>query len=247
MLLYHAHSKITGHVLAQALGLHGGRERVEPIHVRWGNYGGADDDVTLNKRNAVALAADKLLSLQTMQAANISIPTFSTEPTELHYPFLGRNEAHTRGNDIVLCIQEKDYKINPRDYYIQYVPKKLEFRVHVFDGNVLHTQVKHLVDAEQYRKTPYCWNHGKGFVFQTPAKKPRADRLEQAVNAVKALGLDFGAVDMIVGDDDQTYILEVNSAPGLSPSTAKKYVDAIAKKFDLTPSYDVLKNLASEE
>ena len=40
------------------------------------------------------------------------------------------------------------------------------------------------------------------------------------------LGLDFGAVDLLLTSDLRVMVLEVNSAPGLSGSTLSKYVEA---------------------
>ena len=49
---------------------------------------------------------------------------------------------------------------------------------------------------------------------------------KQAVAAVVALGLDFGAVDVVYNVKEQkAYVLEVNSAPGLSGTTLDKYVE----------------------
>ena len=43
---------------------------------------------------------------------------------------------------------------------------------------------------------------------------PRRSISEQAIKAVETLGLDFGAVDLIL-HNDTPYVLEVNTAPGL--------------------------------
>jgi D-alanine-D-alanine ligase-like ATP-grasp enzyme len=53
------------------------------------------------------------------------------------------------------------------------------------------------------------------------------------VNAVVALGLDFGAVDLLIGDDGQTYVLEVNTAPACSPMTAACYIGAFQRLLGL--------------
>jgi glutathione synthase/RimK-type ligase-like ATP-grasp enzyme len=46
--------------------------------------------------------------------------------------------------------------------------------------------------------------------------------------AVSALGLDFGAVDIIWNErEDKCYVLEVNTAPGLQGSTLENYANAI--------------------
>jgi len=53
-----------------------------------------------------------------------------------------------------------------------------------------------------------------------------------ALAAVSALGLDFGAVDIIYNEhENQYYVLEVNTAPGLEGTTVEKYAEAFAKEF----------------
>lgn len=47
-----------------------------------------------------------------------------------------------------------------------------------------------------------------------------------AVAAVKALGLDFGAVDACVAEDGNVYVFEVNTGPGLEATSFDKYVAA---------------------
>ena len=52
--------------------------------------------------------------------------------------------------------------------------------------------------------------------------------------AIKALGLDFGAVDIIYNEaEDQHYVLEVNTAPGLEGTTLQKYTEAILEMSSL--------------
>lgn len=67
--------------------------------------------------------------------------------------------------------------------------------------------------------------------YLMPAPIPRKDyrkAQEEALSAYRALGCrDFGRVDMILGDDGKTYVLEVNTIPGLTersllPKAAKQ-------------------------
>jgi D-alanine-D-alanine ligase-like ATP-grasp enzyme len=67
-------------------------------------------------------------------------------------------------------------------------------------------------------------NHDNGFIFVRNDVKAPSSVEEQAVRAIKALGLDFGAVDIIWNDKQQkAYVLEVNTAPGLEGSTVDDY------------------------
>jgi D-alanine-D-alanine ligase-like ATP-grasp enzyme len=48
----------------------------------------------------------------------------------------------------------------------------------------------------------------------------------QALLAIEACGLDFGAVDIIFNERKQTaFVLEVNTAPGLTGQTVAGYVE----------------------
>lgn len=115
--------------------------------------------------------------------------------------------------------------------YTQYVPKRHEYRVHVFGGQVIDVQRKarrHDVADEDVN-----WkvrNNANGFIF---ARNGDAlgdvpdDVLRQATDAVTSLNLDFGAADVIFNERQSlAYVLEVNTAPGLVGTTLENYVQA---------------------
>jgi D-alanine-D-alanine ligase-like ATP-grasp enzyme len=51
-------------------------------------------------------------------------------------------------------------------------------------------------------------------------------RDQLSVEAVAALGLDFGAVDIIEDKEGNFYVLEINTAPGLEGHTVTSYAKA---------------------
>ena len=89
------------------------------------------------------------------------------------------------------------------------------------------------VQTEISRNTPRCKdvlyikNVSNGYVFKTPKRGLNGSRHRAAIGAVSALGLDFGAVDLIVDANGKEYVLEVNTAPALSPMRVEKYVQAL--------------------
>lgn len=245
--LYHRKSRPTGSVLARALGLHSGETtdaipngswRRQNVLIRWGNRSGylgtSGAERTVNGIQGLNLASDKLRTLQVLRDAGVRVPDFSTDPTDLEYPFLGRKTSHSKGRDVVLCLQRGDYLRRERDYYVQYVPTLREFRVHVAFGKVIRVQGKYL-DKPELAKS-WIRNYESGYRFRAPRKKLGSARLETAKNAVNALGLDFGAVDLLLGDDNLEYVLEVNTAPACSPLTAEAYVNAFVSELGISAS-----------
>lgn len=107
---------------------------------------------------------------------------------------------------------------------------------------MIRVQGKYLDYPDQHTN-PYIQNYSQGFRFRSPRYNPNQERLDAAVKAVEALGLDFGAVDLLIGEDRQTYVLEVNTAPSCSPLTARAYVDKFAALLGVEPNYSALEVL----
>lgn len=112
--------------------------------------------------------------------------------------------------------------------YVEYIPKKEEYRVHVFKGQVIHSsrkaRKKDVPDEEVNWKVR---NHKNGFIFQHENFELPEECVVKAKEAVALCGLDFGAVDIIWNDKQQkAYVLEINTAPGLEGKTLEAYANA---------------------
>jgi len=119
------------------------------------------------------------------------------------------------------------------------IEKKFEFRVHVAFERVIKVSQKIYDPSKGKPYNPTVWNYRNGFVF----KNPRLDDVhndiefldrvkEIGVESVAALGLDFGAVDIIATEDQVIYVLEINTAPGVKAlSTANAYADAFESQI----------------
>ena len=256
--LYHRRSRPTGEILARALGVdHGTEIPVSPgVLIRWGSRAVGTRAYTfperaINPAVAIERASNKLESLVILRDRGIPVPEWDTDPEALvervGYPILGRRIQHARATDVVLCLQRRDYVRRPRDYYVSYVPTNREYRLHVAGGEVIRVQGKYLDDPTSYQ--PWVRNFATGHRFRAPRRRLHNARLNDAVGAVEALGLDFGAVDLLVADSGAHYILEVNTSPSCSPLTGAAYVNAFARMLDLDTSrinYDALDVLNPE-
>ncbi len=114
--------------------------------------------------------------------------------------------------------------------YVQYIPKKYEYRVHILDGEMIDVQKK----VRRQGVEPVDWkirSHANGFIYQRHDINPPADVFSSARLAMGATDLHFGAVDVIYNSrQDRAYVLEINTAPGLEGQTVSSYADAF-KEF----------------
>lgn len=128
-----------------------------------------------------------------------------------------------------------------------------EWRVHVFEGVITYVQKKirrnGYRELESYRED--IRNHHTGWVYSNSFTEAPPDQvLIQAHKAVSALGLNFGAVDLI-SKGTNAWVLEVNTAPGLTGTTLETYthniVEFIKSFSDVEPNYRVAYELPVEE
>lgn len=257
--LYHPTTRPTGSVLGEALGVpHGTRppsDRVDVL-IRWGSretVAYRPSFFTLNPIVALERATDKLASLELLRNRGVVVPPFSTNYREMRGTFLGRAVHHTRGQDIKLYLQHGDAERDPSDYYVSYIPTAREYRVRVVGTECVRISEKVLTDPSAY--TPWIRNYEHGHTFVSPRTRLNTFQEALAVASVTSLGLDFGAVDLVVGDDGNTYILEVNTAPALAPMSAGAMLGGMVRlisdrtegRITLEPEYDVLTDLSNTD
>ena len=73
----------------------------------------------------------------------------------------------------------------------------------------------------------------RGYKFSNVAlKNVNKDLATEAIKAVEALGLQFGAVDCALDVDKKAWIIEVNTGPGLEGTAFKNYVTAFTKMIN---------------
>ena len=188
----------------------------------------------LNQCKAILKASDKRATFKLLTDAGVTTPewTFSIETARSwNTTVLCRTiiNGHS-GAGIVMADKPDD--IVPAPLYVKYKKKKEEYRIHVYNGKVIDTQIKRKRDGfkENTNFSSKIRNHHTGWVYCRTNIVECGLRDNLAVQAVKALGLDFGAVDMIYNErEDKYYVLEINTAPGLDGTTIDKYVEAIVK------------------
>lgn len=158
------------------------------------------------------------------------------------YPVVGRPDTHSQGRGYWLCNNDDDVKSAMRGrrhkaaatHFLQYIDGAREFRVHIMrDGREGRTDKYRSVKISEKLPTGEVdavpLNHARGastFNYTELNGHDRAMLRKAARGAVRALDLEFGAVDILL-KDDKVYVLEVNTAPCLTDETSdtlEKYV-----------------------
>lgn len=140
------------------------------------------------------------------------------------------------GKGIVMADTEADLIDAP--LYVAYIPKKEEFRVHCFRDKTGKVYVEDVQRKGRRRDVPddeVNWqirNHQNGFIYMREnIVVPKCVR-DAAMETFEATSLDFGAVDVIYNEhQNRAFVLEINTAPGLTGTTLEKYTQAFLKFF----------------
>ena len=176
-------------------------------------------------------ASNKLLTLRDCNEAGLSTVPW-TEEREI------ANEWLTEGKTVVaratlvghsgagITIHTTPTDLPTVSLYTKYVKKTYECRIHIFKGRMIDAQIKRKVrDVEE--NNPLIRNIHTGWVYCRDNYIPDPTSIQLAIDAVRVVGLDFGAVDLIYNQHyNQFYILECNTAPGLEGTTLINYVNA---------------------
>lgn len=183
---------------------------------------------TLNNQQKLGKAS----VLDRLVANNLPVPKWQTcsfAPNNEDYPVLLRKNNGYGGSDIIFCEDEESFLNNrmTRDFWTKYIDKKYEFRLHIFGGDVI--QITRKVAESEEAEEHVAWNHTYGFRQVTY----RNAFVEMALTNIgkqiyEIFDYDFFTVDVIADDVGNFYILELNTASGI---TAENRVDLYLDKF----------------
>lgn len=196
--------------------------------------------VLLNPPSAVANAACKLRTFKLFKEKGVPHPKWWTKEDVAKAErkesiLVARTTTRGSGGEGIVIIRPGD-KVVEAPLYTQYIRKDSEYRIHVVrDEIVLIQQKRKEKEAEQTADQKLIRNYDNGWIFAAndvgfTSNEQKESCKAAAIASVRALGLDFGAVDLVVGRrDGNPYVLEVNTAPGLqSPTLLEGYANAFS-------------------
>jgi hypothetical protein len=211
--------------------------------INWGNSETnkeIENSSVLNLPNKVAKVTNKLAFFKVLEGTHVRVPDW-TDNYEDARTWIKEGKivvARTKlnghsGEGIVIAETLDDLPKAP--LYTLYKPKKSEFRVHIMKERVIDVQRKAL--DKDFPKEKINWkvrNLDGGFIFARNDGLGLVpdDVYDQAVDAVIACGLHFGAVDVIYNEKEKkAYVLEINTAPGLMGETVEIYANAFREFY----------------
>lgn len=212
------------------------RPREGDLIINWGNprtpvwYQGGH---ILNPPANVRVASSKLDFLRWVQNEALTVPEW-TQDRAVAYQWINEGSVvvartllrASGGRGIVLCNTPEELVDAP--LYTKYVKKAAEYRIHVFEHEVIDIQQKRRRRDFEGEVDNKVRNYDRGWVFCREDVDCPQDVLYEATAAVSRCGLSFGAVDVIWNQHYQkAYVLEVNTSPGLEGTTVIKYADKV--------------------
>lgn len=187
----------------------------------------------LNPCAAIKIASNKLDAFVKMEAQDVKVVDWSDDRVDAQnwikdgITVVVRKKLTGHSGDGIVILEKGTYieDVPEAPLYTRYVYKAKEFRVHVVNCAVIDTQQK-IRDPDREVISWKVRSHDNGFIFARNGIVPDVNRDNLAIAATEALGLDFGAVDIIQDKKGNFLVLECNTAPGLEGQTVENYAKA---------------------
>jgi hypothetical protein len=130
-----------------------------------------------------------------------------------------------------IVIADNSAELVDAPVYVQYQEKTLEYRVNLFRGKVVNVREKRRKNGFDGGE-PRIRNVENGYVYCIPRGRIPPDVLTTAIQASRVTDSDVVGVDVAYNaDNDEHFIIEVNSAPSLEGVTVEDYAAAIINEF----------------
>jgi len=213
------------------------------ILIRYGNYqdsGRIVKDTCINSVDAILKCSAKhLLSKFLAVDPELLSPIYypycynNILPNNLTFPVMARKRHHKAGNDIVICNKYDDIP-SDANYLVDIYPTSREYRVHVFNGEVVKVFRKYPIDDNAdplIRSSHHGWKYVRSNLSKVLCAK---SLIKTAVKVADILGVVFCGIDMawsIKKELNRWIIWEVNSAPSLNSSSLELYAELFRNFF----------------
>ena len=218
------------------------RQRRHHILINWGGSRlprwVTNQSIILNHPSKVAITSNKLEAFRKYTRMPVPVESFempdSTESKDVakrwiqdgHKVYCRKVLTGHSGAGIVVATTVDELVNAP--LYTKQFKAKWEYRIHVFRGEVIDEVKKgRLRDTTLDVLGRDIRTHEHGYVFiRTGITVPQEVR-EAALAATAFYGLDFSAVDVGYHPDRGACVYELNTSPGNTGTTTRRYAQAI--------------------
>ena len=178
---------------------------------------------------------DKLRQYQWFEANNIPSVEF-TPDAETARSWL-REEKTVFGRKLLnascgrgIVVMESENDFQPCPVYTKYKKKKREFRIHIFKETVVAIVEKKRKRGFEGQRDTKIRNLENGYVFVQQTVALPDGLSELALRAARVTESDFKGVDIGYNErNNELFVIEVNSAPGIQGNNITKYLSEIIK------------------
>ena len=218
------------------------RPRPDDVIINWGSTRTTErvgNAKLVNPYQSISAVSNKRTFFQKVSELEPEIlPPHWTHATAIPndaFPVVCRTVLAGHSGEGIVIADTRD-ELVPAPLYVKYIRKQDEYRVHVGNPN---TTIAVQRKARSYATSDedIDWrvrNHKNGFVFVRNGVSAPESVISVAHRAIVATGLDFGAVDVVYNSYQQrSYVLEINSAPGLEGQTVEDYARFFAERSNV--------------
>lgn len=199
--------------------------------INWGHgdflIPGIEKISILNKPEAIRIAVNKLHSFKKLAEVNVNTPKWFVDKVyaqawlHLGHTIIARTRLEGRDGAGIVVVEPGE-TVPDAKLYTVFIPDCTEYRVNVFKDKTIGVQKKVPVPGKEHNHMIKTTGGGYGFHLLSESEIPNGIR-PVAKAATAALGLDFGGVDLIRKPQGDVFVLEVNTAPELTPSMVAGY------------------------
>ena len=180
-------------------------------------------------------SVDKLYQYNWFKEQGLSTLEFTTDTQQAIAWCMGGDTVFGRkylnsscGKGIVVFDKDTAAAIHGCPVYTKYKKKKREFRVHVFKNQVVAITEKRLRAGFEGTRDTKIRNLANGYVFCQEVSNIPEGLSALALAASKVSPSDFKGVDIGFNEkNNDLFVIEVNSAPGIQGTNLIKYTEAI--------------------